>query len=709
MASDVRNSTYWIKLSETMDSADWPPKLEGKGWQLTMSRDITVSGCDSTPFRTSPVFPVSESFEVPDFNSSTLYLSFLCFDRAFRVVARLLERSPDSLKNRLMVTLGLASVAVWSQDDAIEMLEPFSDDSPRCWEVWTISNGYLTNIRCHKPPRVKTDSSWNTLACYDVLPPPARATVDEFIAATELIVGQLATFIPNELEPFQRLIGRALELVAEMVFACNPSDSPPESLSEYTADNFRNDKQLAEVVLHQAWDRLIQINSALAYFSTQALSGATPLLERRSLIRRHSLLGVGTGVLALTRLTRTVERAFAVGAIESIIDEFAHTGAPLPGLDQLPNYDATQWSQYSLNQWNGKVDQPYRSSKVPYFSGRLGFRETEYTISASLQSLTAGAHPEWSFLTLTHEMVHGHVRSILALIFQGDKTEDPDSKWKRFYARYAAICRRQPIDSPKLLDSLRTAVLAYCCFAQSHGSLTRDTDLLNKPMNGTKIGFEFYLPEERALWTLLEREFRNISEILVHVLDFHYFYFSRIQTYIQMVWRSWAPLPQVKGDLRQYILRSLLVIATKTTGTPHQRFNKSRALFREILEHLASSEGRGSTTIAAALEILPQLDKLHYPFAGSLILVDLANRVLTSTDIRGAVFADDPHVGITESPGGIEDSLDYTMPQGFVDGAVHSPAVFLADRIGNGGLELDSRHIELETLRMFLACAATPE
>ncbi|MDO8723253.1 MAG: hypothetical protein Q7J31_13670, partial [Syntrophales bacterium] len=95
--------------------------------------------------------------------------------------------------------------------------------------------------------------------------------------------------------------------------------------------------------------------------------------------------------------------------------------------------------KHSVIRWQGKVSRRAWYPKLPYFSGRLGFRETEHTISAAVQSLEAGSDLEWSLLTVTHELLHGHVRNLITVLFQGDLKTEPEKQWMEFYQRYKAL------------------------------------------------------------------------------------------------------------------------------------------------------------------------------------------------------------------------------------------------------------------------------
>jgi hypothetical protein len=707
--TDKRGSQLWLILLEDADKTEWPPTIEGQNWRVVLSSSDNLQGCNQGGlYRTSPVFPVTERFNPPDFQAGIYYLNFFCFDPAFPVLGRLLHSAPKELTDGLLYTTGLASILLLSKREALANdVERIARAAARSKETWKVDHGRIVSISCHCSSPRGEDSHF-TLAKYDSLPLVPKTTVDEFVANMAVLMPKVRLHIPGEIDTFVRLIALANELVQEMVYVCNPIGSPPETLSEYTQQQFAKHPSLCTRILHQDTDRLVQINSALSYVSTQALSGAVPILDRRSLIRRYSLLGVGTATLALTRIAHSIERAFAKGALENILSERAGDAAALPGLDNLPEYDSRKWKEFSVDAWNGKVNARESYPKLPYFSGRLGFREAEYTVSAALQSLAAGAGAEWSLLTLTHEMLHGHVRNLLSMLFQGDPNRRPDEKWDDFYARFEARCNGQPPAKENLLDSLRAIILSYCCNAISHGSLTRDIVGAGQGYKEQEISLSFPLLARDSLWLAYEAEYRNISEIFVHILDLHYFYCSSLSHYVRLIWRSWSTVPQVWADLRQYILRSLLVVATKTEGTAYERFGSARLRLVEILEGLQSDSTLPAPVINEALKRLKReyAEKhLFYPFAASMILVDVVHQVLTSSAIRGSLNAGDPHFSLAPTTT-FEEWLLYDMPDKFVDDVVISPTAYLADRLSREVQQPEGQALEAKTAAMFLACAS---
>ncbi len=698
----------WLTVFLEDGGAKWPPDV--KGCRIAIDAGDTLGGCGYPhAFRTSPIFPLSENPVDVKLKGCMIY--FYCFQPAFSAIGRLRDKGSKELVGRVFYSIGLASVLLVTEKEEFhnELLKVVACE-PNSFEAWKIEDGRVVDIRCY----IKGDGHYETSVMsvhdYRRLPLTAKAIVDEFVANIAVIAPKIALHVPAELEVFVRLVKQVNELVDELVYLNCLEGAAPETLGEYSEEMLKEDAFLRETINGQNLDRIIQINAVLSYVSTQAVSGAVPIFERRSLIRRNSLLGIGTAVIALNNIIHSIEYAFSRYSIEDIVGDRMAEAEPLEGLTGLPDYDWSSWGGSSVNRWGEKAKPREWYPKLPYYSGRLGYREAEHTISVAIQALTGGATLEWSLLTVTHEILHGHVRRLLALIFQGQKDRCPPEKWRAFYERFEAHLEGRPV-FPRAgqLDSMRNIILAYCCDTVKHGSLTKIAARGgggNQKQAGERR-YAFKLPDQEALWRLFGVEYRNINEIWVHVLDLHYFYGSNLSAYIPLIWRSWAEVPHVKSDLRHYILRSILVIAAKTKGTRYQRFHDAVARLSELLgSHLpGKKDGQLTEMVINYLKDADAVEDLFYPFSASLILVDLVNNVLVSTGIRGALL-DDNCVGWKEKEEGFEEEFEYRLPEGFVDEVVKRPAAYLLDRaIRRLQAEVQPAR-ESETAKLFLACSS---
>jgi hypothetical protein len=486
-------------------------------------------------------------------------------------------------------------------------------------------------------------------------------------------------------------------MVDELVFLVDPSltDDVPEGLQEFSLELLRKSKDLRTKLIHQRTDRIVQINSALSYITSQLLSGYPPILERRSLIRRYSLLGVSTAAKALVRLARHVEAAFAVGNLESIVrEEFSRPlSRPLPGFPAATGHDASEWHEFNVSHFRESVGSIPLPPKLPYFSGRLGFREAEYALSAALQVLWSGDAVEWNLTTMTHELLHGLVRRLDSQIFAGKPGADLKEHYAAVYQRFADLLRGVPPKDMNTLDSIRGIILSYCCLVPTWGSLTSPpsspfAQLLAEEQHlgddAEVIEGDVILYSAERLWAILEHQNRNISEILVHVFDLHYFYGSRLSIYLPFLWNSWAAVPGVVRDLRQYVLRTILTVASLVQGTPYERFQASADRVVDILTNHKVAEGP-YTLVPQVLAFLGDdetRETLYYPFHAALRIVDLAYQIFFSSEIQSALLANDEFIRFENRGSEFGVHFRYTLNElEFVDEPIASPTAFLLDRL----------------------------
>ncbi|MDL5051915.1 hypothetical protein QQ054_38575 [Oscillatoria amoena NRMC-F 0135] len=670
---------------------------------FSISFDILPPISDPTEnFRVSSVFPLDEENCIKTLANGYIY--FLSFENAYRVLGRVSNIGGKGLQERTFFSLGLASIIlITEQEESYDELMSIANATPNAIEIWKISNSTAT-IEHVDIKKGAHSIEFETLPDYSTLHISERAIIDEFFISIRLVLIKLNSHMPGELLRIESLIDEVRTLVTELIYIQNPKASVPESLSEFSNQDLNN-KKIAQQIWKQNLDRIIQVNSALSYISTQAFSGAIPILERRSLIRRNSFLGIGSAMLALNRITRYIEDAFSQIPFNEIITEYMPKAAALNGIEELAIYDKREWYQSSIDLFSNGINASGKFHKLPYFSGRLGYRETEYSIAAALQSLSSGSGLEWSLMTLTHEMLHGHVRNIISAIFYGDKGWRRETQRTEFYNRFKKKHSKR-LNNERLIDSVRNIILYYCSLTFTHGSLS-----LKIQSKTSAHEPEIVLPLIDDLWSRLEQEYRNISEIFVHVLDLHYFYASRVSVYIPLIWASWVSLPHINGDLRQYILRSLLSLASKEDGSAFDRFLSSVLKFKEILEKYQDTK-LNHPTIKDVIEILNDRNLLNseyfFAFKASLFIVDLVKEVFTSKKIR-SFFLKDDFVNFENDEASFEQAFTYELPNGFNDESIAAPLAYLLHKMI---IELENdtsmADLEKETAIMFLALNSTP-
>lgn len=687
----------WLKIVYNEDDmANWQ-KVKQK-ISVSFESSITVNsdfeGHDG--FRVSPIFPLlAENIHVPDLAHNTI--RFYNFRNAYHVLGSVTTTGSEELKGALYFSLGLSSVILVTNEEAIvNELHQCTQQEAAASETWFVIDNRIDAIEC-EPSSSGVAMPQVEFPDYSCLPVTERAIVDEFIISVKFLLAKLIVHVPQDLPKVMALISEVRELVNELIYLCDPKDNVPANLDEFTVEDLKK-PGVAKVIWYQNIDRIVQIDSALSYVSTQAFSGVIPILERRSIIRRHSLLGIGTAILALNRITNFIDSCLSRVPFDEIITESLAKADALPDAN-LPKYDSKNWKKRGVNVYHAGEPTNNATKKLPYFSGRLGFRETECAITAAMESITSGAGLEWSLMTITHEMLHGHFRDLVASIFRGDEKMNEEQQREIFTTIFNNRIQKH-IPEESAIDSIRNIIFYYCIASKTFGSISKAKPYTSKadisPLN------------KEALWAALRKEQRNISEIFVHVLDLHYFYGGDVNTYIPLIWCSWLSVPHVAGDIRQYTLRSLLAIASSIKGDVLPRFIESATILKNTLE--SHSKGKlQNATISKVLDSIAEYERLqemYFPaFKVSLIIVDLATEIFLSDKVSDALW-DDDLVEIVESdskeatgPGFV-----YKLPEGFNMEPIAAPLTYLLHSMNcrlSGTYKLDD--LERETVIQYLA------
>jgi hypothetical protein len=644
---------------------------------------------DDKLVRTSKIFPLlPDNTQIPTFENAELH--FFDYEKPFKVLGIINRMASEELKQKIYFSNGACST-IFISDNPILREEFFSLKLHELngTEIWTIKNNKIHNFKF----KLNNEEKLYDLHINDYSEQPLviRSILDESVASLLVLKNKGANYDYSYLIEF--LIKVINSYIDELKYFGNPKLGVLGSVLTDKKDV--EDALLNQHLQNQIIDRIIQINSSLSYVSTQTYSGSIPILERRSIIRRSCLLGIGTSMRALTRIIRYIENAFLSVDFHKLITTSAHIGSPLNGLQKrMVNYNISDWYENNIDEIDKKakigIDDEY-TPKMVYFSSRNAFRESEFAITASTNCITSGLSLHWTLMTITHEMLHSHVRTLLMAVFC--KANDRDT-FNSIYGKFREKYVNGNSNNYHLIDSIREVFLRYCIGTVAHGSISQLKRYDPKRVSDYNISIE-------DLEDLLAKEYKNIHEILVHTLDLHYFYRDDIKNYILIIWNSWSPLPEVNGDIINYVLRSLLAIASTINQAPYQRFNMAIDKFKVIITDNKDKLKNNHLT-SKIEEILNTSGELKHSlwgaFKNSIILVDLAMNIFYSSKVSTQLWSDE-NVIIDE-----EENYSYNLPLDFIEDEVICPIPYLYDRMIKvmDGI-IDEDDIERQTAISFLA------
>lgn len=301
-------------------------------------------------------------------------------------------------------------------------------------------------------------------------------------------------------------------------------------------------------------DRLIQTNSSLAYVVSQTHNGSNPIGQDSCLVANHSLLGIGTAIRGVQNFTDFISDAFQTYSVINVIDH-SYDDLTILAYEQkkgevTPSRKVIDQKITALNSSKEK-----QLSKLAYFSSRLGFKEFQNSITVAIQCLHACDSSRWTLMTLTHELLHAHIRVILATILSPSPEELPEDAALRFAGEHL-----DNLDHKRSRDLCNFSVTKYLRYSIFEFSDYYYENFQASPQQkSAQIGGA--LSTEGQLLRL-KAAFPLINEIMVHALDLPYFYNDDVPQYLRSLWDSWSTIPGVVDRLDSYLIRSLISVGS---------------------------------------------------------------------------------------------------------------------------------------------------
>jgi hypothetical protein len=648
----------------------------------------------------SPIFPVRPELVSQGPVENSRYVVFLCPYNGLEFIGRQIS----AVQERLWFSHGIACAIMFCADRSFEELIKEQADSLSAYEIWAIA----------ADGRVNVERQWlRPITCpqvgltdYSSLSKDAQRVLQEIeINFYELLRGS-AQFMPKQVPRLQRIISAVNQIIKELVFYEDPLNQPvPEHLKEQK-EKLKNNRSGLHLRINQALTQLIQLSSSLVYAVSQAFCGSVPILERRPFISPNSLLGTGTAYLALSGLSGFVEDVFEKCPVLKSIDFNYRQGQGFEVFPLVLRYRVEGWRKTGLSLQILPNNSEAVKPKLAYFSARLGFGESHFSVTAAMQVLHGADSVRWSLMTLTHELLHAHVTGLLATIFgESENTGVTDETFAKQFDAFKVSCKAAAEEKPCIpstpLDSLRFIIFAFvsarACTLEQLSDDSNSGGLADISI-GPRETFEEFKKEFRYGLRLLE-------EIIVHSLDIRYFYAGDLDLFLKLLWESWTTVPAVVGDLDTYLLRSLAAAASLDLDPSiHRRFETAVAKLDANFEALIAESPENQFLRNAKAHLMSKKARLAELFRPILYAADMTAIFLYSKKIESAFWSGDPNID-----SGDNNRLSYTFETGdFTHGKVTNPIPFLADRLRRGALDHRELDEDYRSAWLLLAAASAP-
>ncbi|KQM70354.1 hypothetical protein ASE74_23525 [Pedobacter sp. Leaf216] len=612
-------------------------------------------------FISSPLFsPYTDGTALRPVLRDGTEITFLMVPEVYPTIHNLLLEF--SITNELWFTIGLANIVIIDElscglaQKIIDYLESLKNIT--AYERWSIAGKRLDNSKTSRVKNFCTSTSvhHSGIKISALLPLYLKFAVSEFIVSVDKLLTASKKFTPHYFDNHKSTISAASDLISDLSFLhgdniFTPSEAILNNLKVKNIDegiaavkNPLNNKIIQDLI-NDRHGMIIQFNSSLSYIYSQAYSGTFPIFDHIGIVRRHSLLGLGTAIGSLYELIKQLEKAFFRLPFEDF-KTTVYYSAPVPkeyfSIIVDPSFfSSSLWKEDAIKQsvvgseLKAGADLPDDFfHRLSFFSGRLGFREYEFSATAAIQVIVESYKLPWHIINYTHEIIHNHVRLILnQLIIPPNRFRD--EPYLTNLSRYIGIItesfeQTNVINGKQIsyFDYFVTLLVKFVMNAEIYGSLTSQSDyseiLACQSDPERKIGFYDCSAEELKDQILFY--YKDITEIFVHVIDFCYIYKQKHDIYLLSIWTSWATIPAVANDLKQYILRTLIILGLSAEGKVYVRFDRALALFNQLLSSWQVERPN------------PMFDKIIILLKDTVAIEDLKYRFYNCTIVGDLVY-----------------------------------------------------------------------
>ena len=628
-------------------------------------------------YRISPIFKVSSSSELP--SKDHYQIKFYTFNKAYKTIGLISQLDPN-LKKKLWFSQGLVSLAIFDPtDEELKLIDENDEISSNILanEVWEIGQNKITNVEYElsKPTEYKSEL-FRIKISDEQKDPDAYNTLIDIRHGINVLIPLAAQHCPTYLPLCKALVDQINEFSSFL-------DNYHQELAKTSVIDEPAIADTLQKKINNTTDQLVQINSVLAYAISQSFGGVIPLLNTPCYVHSYSLLGIGIAILALHSFIQSVDRAFAKAPIYDAVKNNFSSAKAFPVFKTFREIDLDIWRDQPdeidrLIEVIKKLqsDPPKPRPHIMFFSGRLGFQESTSAISAATQSLYAADTIRWSLMTLSHETMHSHVRDLLGAIFSpypgnGGTTAESFSSSYEKYKKFI----NEDIPPDNLLESIRFGIFNYCRFRKDTEKNPRNTG------TSKTIDLSYLDLSEKDFYELLMTYYNYMNEVMVHTLDFRYFYDSNAELYIDYLWESWSTVPSVLADPEHYILRTIAAISIRFNGSLMNKFNHSLNLLKDRIDQLFLQLPH-NVLLARVKEILNgPPTALMIPSLSNQYLAELSAHTLFASELN-SILIDDPLVESKVEEEEEEEQLHYMMNTGEFNGVpIQSPVSLLVDRI----------------------------
>ena len=532
----------------------------------------------SGPIRYSPLFVAYRklgSSLPPELPAAIQSVAFIFAPRPYYALGSLKPELNQHEQDLLYFTQGLASIVVFNVPlERARELAALSNAN--ALEFWNLSEaGVFDPASALIEMAGSSDGEEPLRLTVASVHEEPRVYIEQIAASIDVLWFSYKRYFPEEVGTLSRIASVVEQLIRKY-------DEVSTHASTDLSQQMLREKQLNAIV-----SALVELSAALSYSVTQGASGSAGVLSNPSPFPHHGLIGVGGAVRAMTIFTRYLESAFAERSAPHVIEvEYPHRARELPRsiVNYLPGWD------YTLPKSAATVEEFDKGGALPsrtpiplltQFSLRHGFKESKFCVTAASESLSAENRPQWTLMTLSHEVMHSQVRGIFQALFGAnwenpDRELIPDEHFESFRV-WLESSASVPLDA-----QLRNVVFNYVLAAERADMLV-----------ATRRPVQERLVTVDVLTGAYQRHKLFAIELFVHFHDYYFVYASQPRVYALSLWATWIRVASPFARPFEYLVRSLATLACGLSSTQWEAFKGACEYLSEALLEL---EAHGVTS-----------------------------------------------------------------------------------------------------------------
>ena len=367
--------------------------------------------------RYSPILPafLTPGQRPPQIPRNIKSLALLFANTPYKTLGSLRGRLNTEERSNVYFTEGLASIILLNT--TLRRTQEIREIAEACpLEYWPLVEGRLDTgkIVIEFPRRTRTRLK-HSLKLPSGTDPELVVYVEQISASLSSLWANYQLYFPTEIETLRQVAIHASNLIRQYGRLRGGPTSGNGSLCR---------QKMRNAII----SALVEVSAVLSYAVTQGTSGSLPVLSDRSPFPHHSLLGIGGAIRALNKFTRYLETAFTLRSASKVITRSYSkledvVPASIAGYKSGSKYQFDNSSRPHTEPFDAGGDFPQEDNLplITHFSLRHRFMESKFSVTAASEALTAETMPQWTLMTLSHEIMHSRVRTIFQALFGSEK------------------------------------------------------------------------------------------------------------------------------------------------------------------------------------------------------------------------------------------------------------------------------------------------